>query len=252
MSIEQFADYRFSHAGKGSWSDGYDEKLFAPGSYDFHVWRQEKQLLANLITKWVHKREKYLDFACGTGRILSYLENSFITNVGLDVSMSMLAQARSKIRKATLVCGDATRFPELLRGQFDCITTWRFFLNAQPELREEAMALLASKLRSVESVLMFNVHGNRYSSRSVMVALNRLRGRRNNAMSFSEVKDLVERHGLEIVEWHGLNVLDKAFYNYLPSGLWHVIEPLLSKLPHVRKFAVYLVFVCRRKAVNPN
>jgi predicted TPR repeat methyltransferase len=254
MSTEHMLDYRLSHAGNGSWSDGYDDKLFSPGSYDFHVWQQEKRLLTELIGKWVHRRHRYLDFACGTGRILAHVEPHFAMSVGLDISWSMLTQARSKIRNAILVCGDATRVPELLSGTFDCITAWRFFLNAQPELREQAMAFLASKLASAESVLMFNVHGNRHSSRCFMIALNRLRGQRHNTMSFAEVQELVERHGLEIVEWHGVNFLDKAFYNCMPNGLWRIIETLLSPLKKwLDKFSVYFVFVCRKKssAFNP-
>jgi predicted TPR repeat methyltransferase len=248
MSTEQMIDYRFSHAGTGSWSDGYDDKLFFPGSYDFQVWQQEKRLLTDLTKKWVHRRDRYLDFACGTGRILSHVEPHFAMSVGLDISWSMLTQARHKIRNAILVCGDATQFPELLSGTFDCITAWRFFLNAQPELRDEAMAFLAGKLDSPESVLMFNVHGNRHSSRFFMIALNRLCGQYHNTMSFAEAQELVERHGLEIVEWRGINFLDKAFYNYMPKRLWRGIETLLSPLRWLEKFSVYFVFVCRKKS----
>ncbi|MGH7797414.1 MAG: class I SAM-dependent DNA methyltransferase [Candidatus Binatia bacterium] len=246
MSTEML-DYRFSHAGNGSWSDGYDDKLFSPGSYDFHVWQQEKHLITHLIGKWVHWRDRYLDFACGTGRILTHVEDHFSLSVGLDISLTMLTQAHSKVKNAILVCGDATRFPELLSGTFDCITAWRFFLNAQPQLREEAMAFLASKLNSTESVLMFNVHGNRYSSRWLMVAVNHLRGRNNNTMSYSEVQELIERHGLEIVDCHGVNFLDKAFFNYMPRKLWSLIENASSRFNCLRKFSVYLVFVCRKR-----
>lgn len=244
---EQTQDYRVSHLGPGSFSDGYDEQLFSPGTYDFGVWQEEQQLLDRLVETWVPMRGRYLDFACGTGRIIAHLESRFEVSVGLDISESMLAAARQKVQNAALVCGDATRTADIVPGTFDCITAWRFFLNAQPELRDEAMAFLASKLATPESTLMFNIHGNRISSRSVMVTLNRLWGRHNNAMSIREVRRLVERHGLKIVEWHGIRCLDKSFYNHMPRALWEFCERTLRTMGFPKRWHVYLVFVCRKR-----
>jgi SAM-dependent methyltransferase len=244
---EQIQDYRFSHSGPGSFSDGYDEQLFSRGTYDFAVWQEEQQLLDSLVETWVPTRGRYLDFACGTGRIIAHLESRFEVSVGLDISEPMLAAARQKVRNAALVCGDATRTPDTVPGKFDCITAWRFFLNAQPELRDEAMAFLASKLATPESTLMINIHGNRISSRWVMITLNRLRGRHNNAMSIGEVRRLVERHGLNIIDWHGIMCLDKSFYNYLPRGLWEFFERTLRMMRFPRRWHVYLVFACRKR-----
>ena len=239
-------DYRVSHSGPGSFSDSYDEKLFSPGTYDSRVWQEEQQLLDWLVETWVPTRGRYLDFACGTGRIIVHLESRFEVGVGLDVSESMLAAGRQKVRKAALVCGDATRTADLVPGTFDCITAWRFFLNAQPELRDEAMAFLAGKLATPESTLIFNVHGNRISSRWIMITLDRLRGRHNNAMSVGEVRRLVKRHGLKIVDWHGIMCLDKSFYNYLPRGLWAFFERTLRAMGFPKRWYIYLVFVCRK------
>ena len=146
--------------GPGSFSDAYDEKLFSPGTYDSRVWQEEQKLLDRLVEAWVPTRGRYLDFACGTGRIVAHLELRFEVSVGLDISELMLAAARQKVRKASLVYGDATRTANLIGGTFDCITAWRFFLNAQSELRDEAMAFLAGKLATPQSTLMFNIHGN--------------------------------------------------------------------------------------------
>jgi predicted TPR repeat methyltransferase len=239
-------DYRASHSGPGSFSDAYDETLFSPGTYDSRVWEEEKQLLDQLVDRWVVARDRYLDFACGTGRIIAHLESRFTASIGLDVSESMLAKARQKIEAATLVCGDGTRAPDLVPGDFDCITAWRFFLNAQPELRDEAMGYLAPKLRSPQSVLMFNVHGNRASTRWLMVTLDKLRGRHNNTMSVGEVRSLVARHGLEIVDWHGIMCLDKSFYNFMPARIWWFLERTLRSLGFPTRWKVYLVFVCRK------
>jgi len=217
-------DYRFSHYGEGSFSDSYDQKLFREGSYDRCIWEKEKEILRKIIEENGIKRERYLDFACGTGRVLSFLERQFRNSIGLDISPTMLEKAKNKVSKSRLICGDATKDPSIVSGTFDCITSFRFFLNAQPELRNEAMSFISTKLKDSDSLFIFNIHGNKISSRWFMVMLNKLRGIPLNAMSLKEVQDLVARNGLEIVDWFGTNYLDKSFYNYMPKKLWFFIE----------------------------
>jgi glycosyltransferase involved in cell wall biosynthesis len=119
-SGEKTQDYHVSHLGPGSFSDDYDEQLFSPGTYDFGVWHEEQQLLDWLVETWVPTRGRYLDFACATGRVIAHLESRFEVSVGLDISESMLAAARQKVRSAALVCGDARRLPDV-----QCIQVWR-------------------------------------------------------------------------------------------------------------------------------
>jgi len=163
-----YQDYRTTHMGPESWAKDYDAKLFAPGSFDAAIWESEQRLLDRIVLEHVPRRQRYLDFACGTGRVLSHLERSFATSVGLDISATMLGVARERVRTARLVEGDPTRDPGVLGGRrFDFISAFRFFLNAQPSLRDAAMGFLASALRDNDSRLLFNVHGNRFSTRAV-------------------------------------------------------------------------------------
>jgi SAM-dependent methyltransferase len=240
-----FQDYRTSHVGPESWAKDYDAKLFAPGSFDAILWEREQRLLDHVLQRHVPGRERYLDFACGTGRVLACVEPHFQTAVGLDISDTMLTVAKQRVPGATFVEGDATRNPAVLDGQqFDFITAFRFFLNAQPSLREEAMAFLAATLKNEQSRLLFNVHGNRYSTRAIVAAKARFTREQFASMSVRESIELAARHGLEVVEWYGIGSYDKALLRMMPLSAWSWAERVAA-LP--KRFAVYLYFVCRRR-----
>jgi predicted TPR repeat methyltransferase len=238
-------DYRQSHVGPESWAKDYDSKLFSPGSFDAIMWEREQRLLDRILQEHVRCRDSYLDFACGTGRVLAHVEPHFQASVGLDISATMLAVAQQRVRAAMLVEADATRDPRVLGGQrFDFITAFRFFLNAQPALRDEAMSFLASMLKNEQSRLLFNVHGNRYSKRALIAAKARFTREQFASMSVRESIDLAARHGLEIVEWYGLGSYDKSLLRLMPLSAWHWADRVAA-LP--KRFAVYLYFVCRAR-----
>lgn len=238
-------DYRTSHMGAESWAKDYDAKLFSPGSFDAMMWEREQRLLDHVLQQHAACRDSYLDFACGTGRVLAHVERDFQMAVGLDISPTMLAVANQRVRAATLVEGDATRDPAVLDGRrFDFITAFRFFLNAQPSLRAEAMGFLASALKNEQSRLLFNVHGNRYSTRALVAAKARFTREQFASMSVRESIDLAARHGLEVVEWYGIGSYDKALLRMMPLSAWCWAERAAA-LP--KRFAVYLYFVCRAR-----
>ncbi|HEX6998429.1 MAG TPA: class I SAM-dependent methyltransferase [Gammaproteobacteria bacterium] len=229
--------------GAESWAKDYDATLFAPGSFNAVVWEREQRLLDEVVQRHVARRDSYLDFACGTGRVLAYLERRFRAAAGVDISDTMLAAARDRVAAAELVHGDPTRDPGVLGGRkFDLITAFRFFLNAQPPLREKAMAFLASALRDGASRLVFNVHGNRYSTRAVVAAKARVTGEAFSSMTLRESIALAARHGLEVVEWRGICSYDKWLLRLLPPAAWRRLE---RTAPLPERFAVNLYFVCR-------
>ncbi len=241
-----FEDYRTSHVGAESWAQDYDSKLFAPGSFDAAIWEREQLLLDRILERHMARRESYLDFACGTGRVLSYVEPHFRATVGLDISPTMLAVARQRAPDAKLVQADATRDPAALEhGRFDFVTAFRFFLNAQPSLREAAMAFLASTLQDESSRLLFNVHGNRYSTRALLAAKALITREQFSSMSVRESIELAARHGLEVVEWYGIGSYDKSLLRLMPMRAWRWAEAV-APLP--KRCNVYLYFLCRRRA----
>jgi len=240
-------DYRESHTSEG-YGKFYDNELFSEGKFDYEMWVKERAILKELTKKYTN-RGRYMDFACGTGRVLSFLEDNFNEALGLDISKDMLSVAQKKITKASLVCGDVTENPALVNGKFDCITSFRFFLNAQDELRHKALDFIGDKLRDDNSVFIFNIHGNKFSTRWFLVIFDKIFNiSKQNQMSINEIKAMIKPHGLDIVEYHGAGFLYKIFYKYMPSILWHFFENIFEKISFLKPFSLYFIFVCKKKS----
>ncbi len=240
-------DYRESHSSK-EYGKYYDESLFSEGSFAYEMWKKEQAIIKDIIDRYT-KRGRYMDFACGTGRILSYLESEFDETFGVDISEEMLSVAKQRVNNSTLICGDATQNHEIVPGKFDCITSFRFFLNAQDELRHDALDFIVHKLKGKDSIFIFNIHGNKYSTRWFLVMFDRLfKISKQNQMSLSEIKRMIEPHGLEIVEYHGIGFIYKVFYQFMPKKLWVFMENIFEKIPFSKKFSLYFIFVCKKRS----
>lgn len=217
------------------------------------LWQWEQGVLECEIVE-LHKEAgdiAYLDFGCGTGRILVYLEEKVGRAVGVDPAEAMVKVARERVRHAELVVADITQ-QDVLSGQmFDLITAFRIFLNSQPSLREEMFSVLAPKLCDKNSVFIFNIHGNLWSHRLFSKLWYMLRGGRLNTMTVSQVHRLVKRHGLEIVRWYGFGVKPKLFYRLLGARFMFAVDSLLARIPGMKYVSYDLIFVCRKKNKNP-
>jgi hypothetical protein len=98
--------YRDSHLSKGA--DYHDTFTMLP--HRAMQWRMERRCLSTLVRRrFAGRKPAYLDFACGTGRVLGYLAPQVSHAVGVDVSASMLAEARENAPGAELVAADLDR-----------------------------------------------------------------------------------------------------------------------------------------------
>jgi SAM-dependent methyltransferase len=156
---------------------------------------------------------RYLDFACGSGRILTALEDRVNEAVGLDISEEMISIARDRVRRAALVQGDITQELLLEGRKFELITAFRFILNAEPSLRLSAMKEVASRLASPRSVLVFTNHGNLLSHKLLLSPLHLSRrgrkydSRQGNYLTHWQIERLVEAAGLQIDAVYGYGLL---------------------------------------------
>src|SRR5947209_6527759 len=109
----------------------YETVDYARWSYADLIWQIEKDWLSSFIDEFKRGRKPiaYLDFACGTGRIVSYLEDHAGSAVGIDVSEIMLGIAEKKLRRASLIRADITENTNRPEGKYDLITSFRFLLN---------------------------------------------------------------------------------------------------------------------------
>jgi ubiquinone/menaquinone biosynthesis C-methylase UbiE len=210
------------------------------------MWRIEKQILDGIVSEnFGQTRMRLLDFACGTGRILHHLESRASESVGIDLSPSMLEVARAKVRKSEIVEADITRTDVLQDRQFDLVTAFRFFPNAEPELRTEAMLVLKRHL-SPRGVLVFNNHKNRDSS---ICKLARALGRgnpRETLMSAEEATDLISMAGLVVAKRYHLGVIPVTEkHPVLPSAMLNTLETFFCRCPQLWRLARYHIYVCR-------
>ena len=218
------------------------------------VWRLEQRLLLTVISTYFRRESPHLlDFACGTGRILSFLASRCRSAVGLDVSESMLEVARRSCNGAEFIRADITTEDVLGRREFDLITAFRFFPNAEHDLRESALGTLIRHL-SPQGILLFNNHKRSGSLRRRIVSIKGWALNRNNrppaqrTMSDHDVRSLVDGAGLRIEKVYHLAVLpfpDHA--TFLPQRALLAIERVLSSVSVTRPMAQNMVYVCRHK-----
>src|ERR1039458_10319996 len=79
----------------------YEQGEYAGGSYSHLLWELEQAALAPLVTEFRHNHPHlaYLDFASGTGRLASFLEERVDAATAIEISESMAAMARRRLRR---------------------------------------------------------------------------------------------------------------------------------------------------------
>ena len=191
--LEDQTDYRDSHASRG---DSYDARL-AGQPFDAYMARWEAWWLPRLVAK-LHPDgvPRYLDFACGTGRITGLVAPLARESVAVDVSESMLSRARAKCPATRFIQADLTREAVDI-GTFDLATSFRFLGNAQDELRDAALDAIAARLRA-GGHLIVNSHCNPWS---IQALLHRATGGSHGMdLHYGKLVRLLRRHGFRVVE----------------------------------------------------
>ena len=236
-------DYSKSHLHPGK---GSSYRLsFIQSPYLNMVWQFEKKIL-NTIFEHFYKNTEiiHLDFACGTGRILCFLEQFTKKSIGVDLSPSMLAVARKDVQLSEIIEADLTKDKVLKGRRFNLITAFRFFPNAENELRMKVFQEL-SRILTPEGYLVFNNHKHTGSLRN---RLARLFGRQKfKGMSLDETENLLRSNSLEIVKIYTMCISPaSAKHTLLPVFLLRPLELFLSRLPFLHDFGENLIYVCRR------
>lgn len=151
--------------------------------------------------------KRYLDFACGTGRVLKVGSQHFQDYTGIDISEDMLSVARKRIPSATFLCGDVTTETVASAEQYDCVTLFRFLLNAERSLSIAVLMWIADHMPA-GGILIGNNHMNTWSVRGIATILsNAILRTRYNHLSRSGVTKMLEASGFRILEWSGYRVL---------------------------------------------
>ena len=236
-------DYRDSHLAPDKGASYHS--AFTDNPHRSLVWELEKKALDNIVKRFHADRPvEHLDFACGTGRILQHLAGRAKVSVGVDLSPSMLDVARTTVPSAELIEADITRSDVLGDRKFNLITAFRFFPNAQVELRMEAMHSLVRHL-AAGGHIVFNNHMNRSSLLYRLARL--LRRSTNEGMSGQEVNEIVAAAGLRIEKTYHIGLMPATeTHLLLPRLLLGMVERAAFRMPCMTGLSQDLVFVCGR------
>lgn len=239
--------YRHSHM-QASVAAQY-ESQFAE-RVDSLIWDEfvKSWLFDRLQTARDNGAQRYLDFACGTGRILKVGHKAFGHAEGIDISESMLSYAKQRVPQALFHCLDVTHDNSFAKeiGKFDCVTMFRFLRNAEPELRIAVLQWLAEHMNE-GGILIVNNHGN---TSSILGFVQRLAfwlpDDARNLLSRQQTFDLLNDAGFSVESWDGYRILPSIYGRpVLGRRLQAWAERLCRKLGLAR-FGGELVVVARR------
>lgn len=239
--------YRTNHQSK-NYGTLYN-KTYEKGYY-FYQWEKlEKPILKEIFSKLSKNYKTYCDFACGTGRILSFAEHFFDRTYGIDISREMAMHAQTRCTKSKIFIEDITK--KDIDLHVDVISSFRFFLNAEPSLREEALQTI-KRILNPEGIFICNIHMNKRSILGfIYECINKILSRtKYNTLTKEEITHLLEINGFEVEKI--------IWYSYLPRTGWKM--PWLSRfclqpLDHLMKkfsflpqqWAQSFILICRKK-----
>jgi SAM-dependent methyltransferase len=239
----------------------YEEQEYGWGSYSSFIWKIQQPLLRDILQHFcrrINRPIRLLDFACGTGRVTSFMEQFVADIVGVDISPAMVDVARKKTIKTKFVVGDILCDYSLLQPPYDVIITFRFLLNAEDDIRRKVLYRLR-ELIAIDGLLILNVHGNLNSVRHPVIIWKRWRQSRGkinynmdimlNEMSSSETKQLLSETGFEIIEQRGFGILPGLLYRTPLHFIASVIDRFAAGKNWSKNWSIDLVFVCRPKNV---
>lgn len=241
----KYKTYKNSHKLK-NYGKKYD-KVYRRDTYSARVWILEKEILGKIINKYFKtKINNYLDFACGTGRIIGFINKNAINAYGIDISGEMLKEARIKFKKINFILLDIIKNLNKFKQKFNLITSFRFFLNAEDSLKKKILKAI-SQLIDDNGIFVFNIHGNKNSIRHFAVFFRKLLFKTKvNETSYAEMEKLLNENNLRISEIYGLNFLPFIFIKFLPKKLWLTIEKSIYKLKFLNNFGIQLIFVSKK------
>lgn len=228
--------------------ENYESVEYSVDSYSSYIWQLQMPVIADIICRYKPQLEptRLLDFACGTGRILSFLKNYVDQIEGVDISPLMAQVAQQKCPDIPISVGDILSNPTLATGDFHIISAFRFLLNTEPTVRVNILKELRKRLINKNGVLVANIHGNRASVRSLAIRYRKMaKGESHAEMSRDEVYQLMYTCGYEVLEEFGFGVVPPTLYRTPLKNLAQWFDRTSQKTQFATRFSIDLLYVCR-------
>ncbi|MGI9612068.1 MAG: class I SAM-dependent methyltransferase, partial [Acidimicrobiales bacterium] len=224
--------YRSSHRGADK-ADSYEQDYEQGFLAEF--WRNvERPLLMDMLHEIYPEglgSRDHLDVACGTGRILAAIAPETRTSTGIDISPDMLRHAVRRAPEAIVEVADVTKL-ELVET-VDIVTAFRFFLNAEDELRRDALQTIWNALRP-GGFLIANSHASPRSAIGVYRRVSRKLGRTaDNTMAHDDFAAMLVDAGFEPAagRTYGFVPLSTRIPSSLMDRLCVIDRQLIEALP---------------------
>lgn len=236
-------------------AEDYDAISYGLNSYSELLWQMEQVQLESIVKQMrqTHDKIDYLDFAAGTGRIISFMEDKVDTATGIEISQAMIDRAREKLTTGKMICADITTEDAEVEGKYDLITTFRFVLNAEPDLRQAGINALAKRLKDDKSILVFNNHGNLFSLKILLWPLHKIRGigkgyrTEGNYMTNAQAHRVADKAGLTITKTIGCGFIGGTIGKLIPHKLLTSLEQAFAKSKLLRPFCANQLYIAKRK-----
>jgi len=235
----------------------YDVGQYSNLTYSSLLWDIERELLDRILDKIDGVgRQSYLDFACGTGRVIEHLGSRFSKSVGVDISSDMLSRAEERVPGSQFYCVDIRSQPDRINDTFDVITAFRFLLNADHVDRIAALSWLGQRLRSHTGRLLVNNHGNLWSHKAITTCLRHVTSRSGgralsgNVLSDREAKRLFALSGLEVEAAYGCGVIGGKALRVIPFRKLKAIEQRAAD-SFLHRAGVNQLYVLRPRRSGP-
>jgi trans-aconitate methyltransferase len=186
------------------------------------VWKTSADLIDLLDPK---PGERVLDLGCGTGHLTSQIAERGVEVIGMDASLSMVAQARQNYPKLKFMVGDATGFRS--DQPYDAVfsnAALHWMLQPEPVIESVAGALKPGG----RFVLEMGVHGN---IAAILRTLGEVVPNGRDPWYFptgAQYATLLEKQGFEIralftfERWHKLEHPERGMREWLEmfAGTW--------------------------------
>ena len=218
--------------------------------YYFYQWKYiEKPLIEKIFNKLkLLNIKSCLDVACGTGRILSVVESNYPETYGVDISESMLMHAKYKCKQSFLVRSDITKTP--FNKTFDLITAFRYFLNAEEELRNKTLSNVYNLLNK-DGIFILNIHVNSRSIRGRYYTLrNKIYGRNiANVIEYDDFVSDLKKHGFSVTEtfWYSYLPRTGPYFSFIPKWCMQITERICRHTGLIPEyFAESFLIVCKK------
>jgi len=233
---------------------GYEQ--ITQSKYIKIIYSLEKEVIAKFLKGIKSDKLSAMDFACGSGRWTTYLEGYFDSITGVDVSGKMIELAKGKCKKAKFCVKDITKESQKPTNRYDVITAFRFYKNAEDDLRKDATKRLEDYLDS-GGYFIFDLHLNTFSFMGV--AANLMKILRINkvikindyalrTISLMDIKHLFRNSSFEIVDYYGMGFLpSRSNHLILPEKMLYRFERFLMRNKWLRPFSYNLLVIARKR-----